>query len=215
VTDQQREVSFGVNCTREMGEPIHRYLDEEMTVSERQEFEDHLASCSACMTDLRELGVAIQKVMTVEWMKAPADFTETLMQQISTTYPPKRNWQVPLVKYTGIAAAVLLVFGTGLMMAQPRGFSLQAKNPEKLQMAGAKVIVPAGSVYNGDITITNGELEVRGKVNGNVVALNSKVQVDRALGADISGETEEVDQALEKLVYYGKELWHSMTDSIK
>jgi hypothetical protein len=190
-------------------------LDEEMAVSERQSFEDHLASCSACMTELKEYGFAIQKVTTVEWMKTPADFTESLMSQINATYPQRRNWQVPLMKYTGIAAAVLLVFGTGLMMAQPRGFSLQAKNPEKLQMAGNKVIVPAGSVYNGDITITNGELEVRGKVNGNVVALNSKVQVDRALGADISGETEEVDQALEKLVYYGKELWHNMTDSAK
>ncbi|MGZ4123919.1 MAG: hypothetical protein ACXVOI_12035, partial [Tumebacillaceae bacterium] len=61
----------------------------------------------------------------------------------------------------------------------------------------------------------NGELEVRGKVNGNVIALNSKVKVDRALGADISGETEEVDQALEKLAYYGKELWNSITQAGK
>lgn len=202
-----------MSCIQEMSERLHRYLDEEMTVTERQEYETHLAFCSTCMTQFTEVGVAIQKVSQVEWVKAPSGFTEQLMAQVEVTYPPKRNWRVPIVKYSGIAAAVLLVFGTGVMWAQPRGFSYQASHSSKgLVVADNKVIVPAGSVYNGDLTIQNGDVEVRGKVNGNVTALNGNVYVDRALGADISGETDEVNQELEKWVYYGKQLLHDLTN---
>ncbi|MGZ4163598.1 MAG: anti-sigma factor family protein, partial [Tumebacillaceae bacterium] len=52
-----------------MGERMHRYLDEDLSATERQAYEDHLATCAACMTELKEYGVAIKKATTVEWMK--------------------------------------------------------------------------------------------------------------------------------------------------
>nr|WP_236587713.1 zf-HC2 domain-containing protein [Tumebacillus amylolyticus] len=191
-----------------MNDQIHQYLDEELSGPQREEFEAHIATCAECQGELKAMGGAIQLLTKAEWVKAPAGFTENLMAQLNTMHPPKRNWRVPIMKYTGVAAAVLLVFGLGVSLTAPSKFALQADNTQGLVVADNKVIVPAGTEYNGDITIENGDVEVRGKVNGNVTALNGKVY--RTAGADISGETEEVDQAMEKIVFYAKRVWNGL-----
>ncbi|HEU4965218.1 MAG TPA: zf-HC2 domain-containing protein [Bacilli bacterium] len=193
-----------------MDERIHAYLDDELDATERTDFEAHIAACPDCRTHLSELGYAIQKLSQAEWLKAPTGFTESLMDRLQAEAPPKRDWRVPIMKWSGIAASVLLVFGLGLYAATPDQFALQAEDTQGLVVADGKVIVPEGSVYTGDLVIQNGDVEVRGKVNGNVTALNGRVV--RMAGADISGETAEVDEAMEKLVYYGKQLWQEVTE---
>jgi anti-sigma factor RsiW len=192
-----------VSC-EEMNERIHRYLDEELTGNERIEFEAHINECSRCLLQMQGLGFAVQKLTQTEWHKAPIHFTESLLARLDEQFPPKRNWRVSVMKWSGIAASVLLVFGLGAMWATPDHFALQAENNAGLVVTDGKVIVPEGQEYNGDLVIQNGDVEVRGKVNGNVTALNGKVY--RAAGADISGEIAEVDEVMEKVFYYGKRL---------
>ncbi|MFD2170080.1 zf-HC2 domain-containing protein [Tumebacillus lipolyticus] len=194
-------------CQENNEELLHRYLDEELSVAERTELEAHVAACDKCLTHLKELGTVIQTLQGAEWHKAPSGFTEDLMAKLQQAKPPRRNWRVPIMKYSGIAAAVLLVFGLGVSIATPNQFALQADHTDGLIVADGKVIVPEGSEYNGNLVIQNGDIEVRGKVNGNVTALNGKVHLARAAGADISGEVSEVDEALEKFGYYVKELF--------
>lgn len=191
-----------------MNERMHQYLDEELTGAELEEFESHITTCADCQSELKELDSAMHQFAQTDWVKAPAGFTENLMEQLNAMHPPKRNWRVPIMKYTGVAAAVLLVFGLGVSITAPEKFALQADNTQGLVVADNKVIVPAGTEYNGDLVIQNGDVEVRGKVNGNVTTLNGRVY--RMAGADISGETEEVDQAAEKVAYYAKRLWHDL-----
>jgi hypothetical protein len=195
-----------MSCQDERYEQIHRYLDEELSPEEAAEFKAHLTACAACRIDFEELHEAQRRLQHLEWVKAPHLFTESLLDRLdSSPIRKRRNWRVPLMKYSGIAAAAMLVLGTGIMVAQPNDFTLQAQNTSGLIVADGKVIVPEGSVYNGDLLIQNGDIEVRGKVNGNVTAYNGRVY--RAASADISGETAEVDQLLEKIVFYGKQLW--------
>jgi anti-sigma factor RsiW len=193
-----------------MHERMHQYLDEELTRAELEEFEAHLAACPECQSELKAMGGAILQLTQADWLKAPNRFTENLMDQLNSMHPPKRNWRVPIMKYTGVAAAVLLVFGLGISMTAPSKFALQADNTQGLVVADNKVIVPAGTEYNGDLVIQNGDIEVRGKVNGNVTALNGRVY--RMAGADISGETAEVDQAVEKVAYYAKRVWQDLVN---
>ncbi|MGB8954011.1 MAG: zf-HC2 domain-containing protein [Tumebacillaceae bacterium] len=199
---------MAVYC-QEREEQMHRYLDEEMSVEERQEFETHVAACSACRDQLQMLGTGVNLLIRAEWVKAPPNFTEKLMAQLKQIDPPRRNWRVPVMKYAGIAAALLLVLGTGMMMATPDQFALQATDRSGLIVQNGKVIVPEGTQYDGDLLIQNGDVEVRGIVNGNVTAYNGRVL--RMAGADISGETQEVDEVMEKMVYYGKRLWNDVT----
>ncbi|WP_157729345.1 zf-HC2 domain-containing protein [Tumebacillus algifaecis] len=196
-----------MSCHEHSEELLHRYLDEEMSVAERTEFEDHLITCDQCRPKLQGLGTAIQSLERLEWGKAPAGFTEDVMAKLAHVAPPRRNWRVPIMKYSGLAAAILLVFGLGVSLATPNKFALQANHTDGLIVTDGKVIVPEGSEYTGDLVIQNGDIEVRGKVNGNVTALNGKVHLSRAAGADISGEVAEVDEAFEKIGYYLKELF--------
>jgi anti-sigma factor RsiW len=198
-----------MSCHEPMDQRMHDYLDEELTTAQRTEFEAHLAACPECMAHLTEIGSAIQTVTRLEWVKAPGDFTESLLHKIGHDFPKRRNWRRKVMQYSGIAAAVVLVFGLGVSMATPDKFALQADNTQGIIVEDGKVIVPEGTAYNGDLVIQNGDIEVRGKVNGNVTALNGKIY--RAAGADISGETVVVDQAMEKIAYYAKHLWTQWT----
>lgn len=204
-----------MSCQEKSEELLHRYLDEDMSVAERTDFEAHLAACEHCLTHFTELGSAIQSLEGADWHKAPAGFTESVLAKLDHVAPPRRNWRVPIMKYSGIAAAVLLVFGLGASFATPEEFALQANHTDGLIVTDGKVIVPEGSEYNGDLVIQNGDIEVRGKVNGNVTALNGQVHLARAVGADVSGEVAEVDQALEKVGYYLKELWREVAGDSK
>ncbi|TCP57862.1 anti-sigma factor RsiW [Tumebacillus sp. BK434] len=199
-----------MSCQEHSEELLHRYLDEEMSVAERTDFEAHLAACERCLTHFTEVGSTIQRLEGGEWHKAPAGFTESVLAKLEHVAPPRRNWRVPIMKYSGIAAAVLLVFGLGASFATPEEFALQANHTDGLIITDGKVIVPEGSEYNGDLVIQNGDIEVRGKVNGNVTALNGQVHLARSAGADISGEVAEVDEAFEKIGYYLKEIFRDL-----
>ena len=198
-----------MSCNEHNEELMHRYLDEELDVTEREAFEAHIASCPQCLTHFQEIGEAIQEVMQVEWLKAPAGFTENLLDQLELQHPPRRNWRPLIMRYSGIAAAALLVFGLGFSYATPNEFALQADNTQGLVVENGKVIVPEGSEYQGDLVIQNGDVEVRGKVNGSVTALNG--QIYRGASADISGETVVVDEAMERLAFYAKRVWNDVT----
>ncbi|ARU60401.1 hypothetical protein CBW65_04460 [Tumebacillus avium] len=200
-----------MSCHENSEERLHQYLDEEMSAAERTEFEAHLAACEHCLAHFTELGSAIQSLEGADWHKAPPGITENVLGKLEHIAPPRRNWRVPFMKYSGIAAAVLLVFGLGASWATPEEFALQADHTDGLIVTDGKVIVPEGSEYNGDLVIQNGDIEVRGKVNGNVTALNGQVHLARVAGADISGEVAEVDEALEKVSYYLKDLFRELT----
>lgn len=72
-----------------------------------------------------------------------------------------------------------------------------------------KVIVPEGSEYQGDLVIQNGDVEVRGKVHGSVTAVGGNIY--QSATADISGETVVVDEALDRMMFYAKRVWHEIT----
>jgi len=188
---------------------MHRELDGDLSTEEQIELEQHLATCPSCRVTYAELRATVHALVRVEWVKAPVDFTESVLAQLGEMAPVKRNWRVPFIKYSGLAAAAVLVLGMGMWMATPEQFALEADDTRGLVVQDGKVIVPEGSEYNGDIVVQNGDLEVRGKVNGNVTALNGKIY--RTASANISGEIDEVDEALEKLWYFGKQVWNDVT----
>lgn len=198
-----------MSCTEHYEELMHRYLDEEMDAAERERFEAHMASCPPCLTHFQLLGSAIQDAVQAEWLKAPPGFTENLLAKLDKEHPPRGNWRPQFMKYSGIAAAAVLVFGLGFSLATPDEFALTADNSQGLIVENGKVIVPEGSEYQGDLVIQNGDVEVRGRVNGSVTAVGGHIY--RSATADISGETVVVDEALERMMFYVKRAWHEIS----
>jgi len=67
-----------------------------------------------------------------------------------------------------------------------------------LQVEGQTVIVPEGKTVKGDIVVKNGDIVVKGAVDGNITVINGKYM---ASTANVTGQIEEVDEVFEWLWY--------------
>ena len=74
---------------------------------------------------------------------------------------------------------------------------LFTKQPN-LQVEGQTVIVPKGETVKGDIVVKNGDIVVKGEVDGDITVINGKYM---ASTANVTGQIEEVDEAFEWLWY--------------
>lgn len=192
---------------------MHMFLDDELGQAPREEVGAHIAVCPSCRRHYKGLGLVVQKLSAAEWYKAPAGFTENLLEKMEREHVARRNWRVPVARWTGIAAAVAIVFSLGVWWSAPGHFSVTASSSEGLVFEENRVIVPKGREYKGNLVIQNGDVVVEGKVDGDVIALNG--QVHKQAGADISGKTEEINETLHIVGFYLDRFWDSLREALK
>ena len=80
----------------------------------------------------------------------------------------------------------------------PPNFVEQVTKQPNLQVEGQTVIVPEGKTVKGDIVVKNGDIVVKGAVDGNITVINGKYM---ASTANVTGQIEEVDEVFEWLWY--------------
>jgi anti-sigma factor RsiW len=196
---------------------MHRYLDEEATNAEEKELRVHIAACQDCRRHFQELKKTIALVQSLSHTKAPDGFTERVMaalpekrRKVSFFERVKRH---PLM----VAASLFIVLMAGSTMSfwtegQHR-FEFSAPHSQGIKVDEDRhmVVVPAGKTVDGDIVVRNGNIQVDGEVKGNVVAIDGEVYM--ASTSHISGEVEEIHQALEWVWYNTKKVFNSLINS--
>lgn len=196
---------------------MHHYLDEEVTKEEEMQIRSHIATCQDCKRHFQELKRTIAFVQSLSHTKAPEGFTNRVMAAL-----PKERRKVsffdrikrhPLL----VAASLFVVLMAGSMMSfwtegQER-FEFSAPQAQNIKVDEDRhmVIVPAGRTVEGDIVVRNGSIQVDGDVKGNVVAIDGEVYT--ASTAHISGEVEEIHEALEWVWYNLKKVFNSLVSS--
>lgn len=97
-------------------ELLSRRRDEPLSPEEAEELEAHLAVCPSCRKDREELERMEQALRSLEELRAPADFTRRVMDQVEKE--PRRSHNViPLLRrpqvraLAGLAACALLCIG--------------------------------------------------------------------------------------------------------
>ncbi|UOF91939.1 hypothetical protein LSG31_06780 [Fodinisporobacter ferrooxydans] len=189
---------------------MHDLLDQTNSQPD-EEFMEHMQICPACDRHMQMLTHTIGAVRGLEWLEAPQSITWNVMRQISHNFGNRRSWMFRWHMREGIviAACICLAFIGGVWWAEPGQFSVLDAAPDaRLSIVHNQVIIPTGMVYRGNLTISNGDVIVHGKVDGNVTALNGHVIL--ASGAAIRGHTEEIHAFWQTTQYYFGKMWDTI-----
>lgn len=192
---------------------LHNLLDDALDEPLRQRVEEHIANCAACRQHYTELGLVVQRLSHADWHKAPANFTENLMARMERDQLTRNNWRVPIVRWTGIAAAAAFVFALGVWWSAPGKLTVESGQVNQLIIDGKQVIVPEGYDHKGDLVVQNGNILVKGKVEGNITAING--QIYEQAGADISGHVQEINESLHIITYYVRQFWTMVMNALQ
>ncbi|WP_059103185.1 anti-sigma factor family protein [Shouchella shacheensis] len=184
---------------------IHRYLDGNITKAEKEQLYEHVESCEACADHLQELKKAIAFVQSSSHIEAPQGFSTSVMSKL-----PQRNstakWKLALRRHPLFVAAAIFVLMMGAAVLSAWNDSGQVTVDGSghfvVDQESGQVVVPEGEVIQGDLVVRNGELHLEGEVEGDVLLLNSEPYF--ASPQRVSGEIEEVNQALEWVWYHIK-----------
>lgn len=195
-----------MKCEQRYDELIQSFVDGEASEEEREELKRHLSSCPECTERLNELKKVVAYVESSSHIEAPLGFTDAVMANL----PEKKSvskWKLWMRRHPFLVAAAIFV----LLMST----SIQAVwNPSEDQVVvtgpgqviidqeTGNVLVPEGEVINGDLVVRNGQLQVEGEINGNVLLVNSESYL--ASAGHVSGEINEVNQALDWVWYHVK-----------
>jgi anti-sigma factor RsiW len=196
-----------VKCPDNIVLYMHEYLDEEIDEHDEQMLKKHLQTCPKCQSYFHELEKAIALVQSTSHIQAPSNFTENVMARL-----PKERRRVGVNRWFRhhpllTAASLFIILMTSSVLStwnKDHEFSV-TKQPN-LVVHNNTVIVPEGEVIKGDIMVRNGNLQIEGKVEGDVTVINGEIDGEKYLASagNVTGEIKEVNEVFEWIWYHVK-----------
>ncbi|WP_096438260.1 anti-sigma factor family protein [Alteribacter populi] len=184
---------------------LHQYLDEEMTLLEKKQFEQHIMTCRECENHLRELRKTIAIVQSASHIEAPSNFTANVMNKLPQEKKAQK-WKTWMRKHPFMLAAAvfMLLFVTSVSSIWSGGshITVQGQGNFKIDEERNVVIIPQGETIEGDLLIKNGDIEVEGEVLGNITVINGENYL--ASAGHVAGEINEINQMMGWLWYETK-----------
>ncbi|PYZ95697.1 anti-sigma factor [Alteribacter lacisalsi] len=194
-------------CEKTKTDLLHKYLDEEMTLLEKKQFEQHLMGCEDCEKHLRELRKTIAIVQSTSHVEAPPDFTAGVMSRLPQQ-SKSNKWKTWMRRhpYFLAAAVFMLLFVTSVSSFWSGGggsqITVQGQGNFHIDEERNVVIVPEGETIEGNLIVRNGDIEVEGEVLGNVTVINGDQYL--ASAGHVAGEVNEVNRVLSWIWYETK-----------
>ncbi|WP_246945415.1 zf-HC2 domain-containing protein [Bacillus pinisoli] len=200
-----------MKCDSKYIDYMHDYLDEDLKKEHEMELRDHLMRCKECQQHFHELKKTLALVQSASHMQAPTNFTERVMASLpqeKKVVKVKRWFKVhPLLT----AAAVFFILMLGSVVTTWNGEQdlVVSKHPD-LRIEENTVIVPEGTIIDGDILVKNGDLKIEGEIRGNVTVINGNQYL--ASAGNVTGEIEEIDQMFEYIWHHIKKGFKGITN---
>jgi anti-sigma factor RsiW len=192
-----------MKCDQKFIEYMHDYLDEDLASEHEKELREHLIQCSECQQHFHELKKAIALVQSTSHMQAPLDFTASVMQNLpqEKKLVQVKRWLRVHPLFTAAAVFFVLMFGSLFTMWSEDQELAVSKQPN-LRIEKNTVIVPEGTIIQGDLVVKNGNVQIEGEVRGNVTVINGERYL--ASAGSVTGEINEIDQMFEWIWYHIK-----------
>jgi anti-sigma factor RsiW len=181
-------------------------LDGEATEEEKKVLDNHIKECDSCRQHLQELKKVIAFVQSSSHIEAPAGFTESVMAKLPERKPVSKwkQWsrRHPILVSAAIFFLMMIASVSSLWNNGEEQVMVTGSGHVQIDQESGRVIVPAGEVIIGDVVVRNGQLQVDGEIQGDVLLVNSEAYY--ASVGHVSGEIHEVNQALDWVWYHLK-----------
>lgn len=191
-------------CPEKIIRYMDDYLDGDLNPEDEAVLKSYLESCSDCRKMYHDMTKTIALLQSSSHIKAPADFVQKAMKRLPKEKKrgSAKRWfrQHPFI---AAAALFFLMMSAALFTSFSEDQQFAFTKQPNLQVQGETVIVPEGTIVNGDLVIRNGDLKVEGELNGDVTIVNGQFMASSGV---ITGEIEEIDQVFEWLWYQIKEV---------
>ncbi|MCF6139427.1 anti-sigma factor [Pseudalkalibacillus berkeleyi] len=194
-----------MKCDRKYSSYMHKWIDESIEPLEKIELLRHTQSCSDCHERFEELKNTDRMLQSHHSIKAPNGFTSKVMDRLprEKSTSKMRRWfkHHPLLT----AAVLFLVLMSGSLYSEwESDISVTANGAQvTIDEESKRVIVPEGETVKGDLVVRNGDVEIAGKVEGDLTVINGKHYL--ASAGHVAGESEEIHQITEWVWYRLKE----------
>jgi anti-sigma factor RsiW len=198
-----KEGEMNMTCSTKIISYMHEYLDEEIEEVHLKELKEHLDQCEECATHFHELKKTIALVQSTSHIQAPMNFTENILARLPEE--PKRVIVKRWLRHHPMLAAASLFFilmVSSLMSAWNEDHQFSVSKQSNLIVENNTAIVPEGETVKGDIIVRNGDIKIKGQVDGNVTVINGKKYM--ASASQVTGEIKEVNEVFEWLWYHIK-----------
>ncbi|TCP28810.1 anti-sigma factor RsiW [Scopulibacillus darangshiensis] len=196
-------------CLKEMVQIMYKVLDQEATEVEEREFFDHINTCSTCREHFLELKQTESLVKGLETKEPSEGFTQAVMAKLPQPHKksrrPAKVWMRHHPIITAAACFIILMSGYLFSLWNQDSFNAVVQGKGHVQYDGHTVIVPKGEVIKGDLIVKNGKVKIEGKVQGDVVLVNSESLL--ASAGHVTGDIEQVDQIMEWIWYHIKSIF--------
>ncbi|MFD1173910.1 anti-sigma-W factor RsiW [Oceanobacillus picturae] len=207
-----------MDCNHEASKLMHQYLDGDLSNEEEKKLRLHLEECEDCQKHFRELKRTITLLQSTENIEAPANFTTNVMKKLPTEKKRLKYGRWFKAHPIITAAAIFLVFMmSGIFSSWNQDSELVVSKQENLVIEGDTVIVPEDVTVEGDLLVKNGNLVIKGTIDGNVTLINGKLIENpieseglMASVGNVNGELKHVDQVFEWIWYNLKNFFRSI-----
>lgn len=190
---------------------MHDYLDGDLTGPEAVQLKEHLNGCAGCRTRFAKLEKAGALVSSLKPVYLPSHITTaSIMQKLPA--PAKRaawvKWPRRHPAATVAAIFFIVMLGSFLTMwNQETQLVVHGSDLEQVVIKGNTVLVPEGNTVQGNLIVENGQIEVKGNINGNLIVIDGNYAL--ASTAHISGEITSVNQAVEWIWFKMNQIFSS------
>ncbi|MFD2673402.1 zf-HC2 domain-containing protein [Marinicrinis sediminis] len=193
---------------------MHEYYDGMIEQADLKELRQHVKQCGDCADRFQQYEQTQAYMRAMPKPQPSVDLANRIMDALPQ--PKKRvsvlNWikRHPAITAAAVFVAIMLSSLTAFW-DQNTELIVKGTHLDQVVIRDQSVIVPAGAIVQGDLTIENGQLQIEdnARIQGNVVVIDGDVYA--ASTAEIGGKLTEVNQAIDWLWYKLGETVSSLT----
>lgn len=193
-----------MNCSANIIEYMHQYLDEEIEDQHKKVLITHLDECEDCAVHFHELKKTIALVQSTSHIHAPKHFTENVLSML-----PKEQKRATVKRWVRhhplltAASLFIILMISSLLSAWNENQHFSVSKQPNLIIENDTAIVPEGEVVEGDIVVRNGNIKIEGQVEGSVTVINGENYM--ASADQVTGDIKEINEVFDWLWYYIKQ----------